>query len=672
MIGAAIAAETSENTAVPDHELQPVTVTADALTTRSDLAPDSPTNPYRTEESARVGTEVFTKEDIQNLQPQDITDLLDKAVGLDVTYQGRRSPYRISQRGGGSFTYILDGAVLPPSSNRILYKIPLSAIEQIQVVRGSTSLTLGPSIPIGASGSGSGLNTGYIIITTKRPAKTEAALKASVEKATGSGQPTAHKESLFLGTKGEASSSLEGYVGGLIARMDKPSKNTWFDGQDSDGMMGVTGFKAGKFSLNMMAYHDSGRFEMQRGVKEDGALDTAKWYYDPLKITVYTSDMTMEWTPAQTSLLNVFYTRYEQDEHNGSFATDTLTEREYEEKTKGFGFRHNAQFGDTLVQVGAQMSNSTGFGPNTNKTYNKYDTTVTGWSGSVEQRLFDGRLVLDGGYREDTKHIDNASTSAANDGVENDVDMAPAKVFALGAHYAILEKLAFDGRYFRGEQGTSGDFDMRAQTGSLHKEKQDRFELTLSGDPAPYIRPSLTWFSVDITNAKSASSTTYETDSGTYYYYTESNKLRQGLELVLSGNIGKGTSYKASWTRMLKNESESGGVTTDTLGETRPETLYTLILTEKWRAYTANLSVKAVDKWTQSQSAMGLAEVEDGLGDYTRVDVNVQRDFTINNLLLNVTLYGRNITDEKYATRYTTGYYYDRGCTLGTEVTLTY
>lgn len=669
-ISSAAAKDQGENDKTESRKLETLTVTANRLTTREDLAPDSLTNLYRTEKSAKAGTEIFTPEDIKNIQPKDINDLLNTAVGLNVTYQGRRSPYLVSQRGGGSCTYILDGAVLPPSSNRILYKIPMSAIEEIKVVRGSTSLTLGPSIPIGASGSGSGLNTGYIIIRTKRPEKTEAVLKASIEKGTG-GHPTAHKESVFLGTEGTFFSSLEGYFGGLIANMDKPSKDTWFDGQDSRGEMGVTGFRAGKFSLNMMTYHDSGCFEMQRGIDEDGIRSDVKWYYDPLKTTVYSGDMAMAWTSHHITLLNSFHTRYEQAEHNESFVSDTASMREYEEKTKGLGLRHHARFGGTLFQIGAQMSNSTGFGPNTKNKYNKYDTTVTGWSGSLEQRLFSGRLVIDGGYREDTKHIDNSSTSDEHNDVQSDVDMSPSKVFAIGSHYIITNMFTFDGRFFHGEQGTSGDFDIRAETGTLHHEKQDRIELTVSANPAPYVKPALTWFSVDMKNKKSATSATYETDTGTYYYYTESDELRRGLELMVSGSIGKGTSYKASWTHMLDSKSTEDGVTTDSLGTSNPENLYTLILTQKWLAYRANLSIKTVTEWEKSSSPRGTAEGLE-LGDYTRVDINIQRDFTIKDLMLNITLYGRNIAAENYATRYVTGYYYDRGCILGTEITLRY
>ena len=61
---------------------------------------------------------------------KDIFDLLNKTTGLDFTYQGRKHPYFVNMRGGGNVTYILDGAILPQAANRILYKLPMAAIEE--------------------------------------------------------------------------------------------------------------------------------------------------------------------------------------------------------------------------------------------------------------------------------------------------------------------------------------------------------------------------------------------------------------------------------------------------------------------------------------------------------------------------------------------------------------
>ena len=665
----------SAGTPTESQQLEPITVVDKPVSLRRDLDPNSLTNPYRVEASAQFGTEVFTQKDIQDLQPSDVYDLLDKATGINLTYQGRKSPFFISQRGGGGFTYIIDGAVLPPSTNRILSKIPISAIEQMQVVRGSTSLTLGPSIPIGASNSGSGLNTGYIIIRTKQPQKTTTVLTGSAEQSKG-GHPVATNVSLYAGTRIESSARAGGYIGALVAKMDRPSKTAWFDGRSSEGAMANTGFRTGKFNLNLMAYKDTGRFEMQRGVKVDGTLDNAKWYYDPLKTTVFSSDMTMQWTTDQTTLLNLFQTKYEQTEHNDSFSSTATTVKNYTEDTSGLGFRHNARFGNTLLQLGGQMSNSTGFGPNTSKGYNRYDTTVIGWSASVEQKLFKENLILDGGYREDTKHIKYSAAArnaaAAHDEANNDVDMAPSRIYAFGARWQISEMFILGGRYYHGDQGTTGDFDMQLLDGSQPEpERQDRIEIGLEADIAPYLRPSLTWFDITTKNEKSATSTTYQIDGATYYYYSEEDTVRRGVEVMIKGRIGKNTTYKASWTHMLDKESTSDNVTTDEIGVSIPENLYTLSIIHQWRAYRATLSIKQVDEWTNSSSPMGVAQWG-GLGDYTRVDANFRRDFKIRDLALGVTLYGRNLGDDHYSTRYVTGYYADRGRTIGLELSLAY
>ncbi|MGD9159897.1 MAG: TonB-dependent receptor plug domain-containing protein [Desulfobacteraceae bacterium] len=667
--------EKSKKRATSAQQIEPMTVVDKPVSMRQDLDLSSITNMYRVEKSAQFGTEVFRREDIENLEPSDVYDLLDKATGVTLTYQGRRSPFGVSQRGGGSYTYIIDGAVLPPSANRILYKLPVTAIEEMQIVRGSTSLTLGPAIPIGASNSGSGTVTGFIIIRTKQPEKAQAALSGSFEKHVG-GHPTATNESLYMGTKMEKSSGVNGYIGVLGSKMDRPSQDSWFDGRGGDAGMVNAGFNAGKFNINLMAYIDSGYIEMQRGIDVYGELSGVKWYYDPLKAKIFSTDMTMQWTPDQITLLNLFKTEYEQNENNESFVSDSASYRDYDEDTKGIGLRHNARFGNTLLQVGGQMSNSTGLGGNLYNGYWKYDTTVTGWSASVEHTMLEGNLSFDGGYREDTKHIDNSSAgrreSMANDDANNNVDMAPSKVFALGAHWRINDTYTLDGRYYRGEQGTVGDFDMRLEDDATpHRENQERVELAVGADFTSWLKPAVTWFNVDIENGKSASSNTYIIDDATYYYYTESDQLRRGIEVMLKGNILKNTSYTVTWTRMLDIESTSGGVTTDSIGTSKPEDLYSVKLNHKWNAYRINLSIKKVDKWLNSRSPMGVRETE-GLGDYTRIDANIKRDFKFNQFLLTASLYGRNLGNEHYSTRYVTGYYMDRGRSIGMQFTLTY
>ncbi len=339
-------------------------------------------------------------------------------------------------------------------------------------------------------------------------------------------------------------------------------------------------------------------------------------------------------------------------EHNESFANAIVSLRHYTEESSGYSLRHNAQFGNTFVQLGGQISNSNGFGPNLSNPYNNFDTTVKGWSGSVEQKLFDEALSLDGGYRRDITHSDVSSTVAANPLANHDVDLAPAQVFAFGARWKIHEMLALNARYFHGDEGTPSDFSMKTKTGvPLHAEKQERVELALEAAPASSFKPTLTWFDYTIDNQKSVltgannSLQTYTVNGETYYYYAEADVLRRGIELAVKGDVRQSTSYSFSWTHLTTNSSTTNGVTNDGVGVSTPADYFTALLSHAWEKYRANISVKQVSSWLTSASPVGIQNAD--LGGYTTVDANIMRTFPFSGYRLTATLYGRNLGDER-------------------------
>lgn len=652
--------------------LAPVNVTASEIVERDDLKTDSVTNLYRVESTARFGTEIITQKEIEAYAPKDFFDLLSHAIGVDYTYQGRKNPNGINIRGGGSLTYILDGAILPSTSGRLLTSLPMSAIEEIQIIRGSTALALAPSIGIGASNSGAGLNTGFIVIRTKQPKKTGGTLTAMMEKS--SSQPWTNGESLYLGTPlGSSNSAYTGYIGGMVSNYNRNSIDTWYDGSESQTAMINGGMNVDGFSLNIIGYQSNGTFEMQRGVKLDGTLDASKWSYDPIKTKILSVDGNMKWSENQTTLFSFGQTEYMNKEINTVFGSNTVpTPKRYDEDTKAYSLRHNARFGNTLLQLGGQKTNSTGFGSSGPNSYNKFDTTVTGWSASVEQKLFNGAVVLDAGYRQDIKHITDSSTNVTKIKANNDVDLAPAQVIALGALWQVNNMFALNGRYFQGNEGGSGDFDIKPEPGkpAFGAEMQERMELTLEAKITPYFKPMLTYFDIDFTNQKSATTTTYTdpNDGGLYYYYTESDSHREGLELAIDGELGKDTSYRFSWTHMLENkDTTAAGVSTDNIELNSPQDRFTALISHRWDNYRANISAQQVSIWHNSNSPGGASPYVD-LGDYTRVDASIVGDFKVGENTLSTKLYGRNLGDVNYATRYVTGYYYDRGRTLGLEI----
>ena len=641
---------------------------------RKELQAQSLENPYRVEASAEPGVETMTREDIAALAPKDVIDLLDKASGLNVTYQGRRSPFFVDERGGGNMTYILDGAVLPTQCNRILQSIPVEAIEEVKIVRGSTSLTLGPSIPLasssplGPTASGSGINTGFVIIRTRRPQATELRAASYAEKSVS--QPAAGGISAYGGSAYEDTANGSGvFIAGTVAHDDMPSKDSWYDGRNSDAYLLTGGFHYGKFAWAGNGYLSRARFEMQRGVTLSGALDNAKWAYDPLTTAVLSSNGTMAWSPDQVTLLDLYYTKYEQNEIDASFANSVVSTRYYSEKTGGANLRHSLRLGSTLIQVGGQYSWGRGFGPNTNQVYNNWEVEVYCFSGSVEQKLWKDQITLDAGYRQDAKHIDRSANKASLLAVDSDVTLSPSHVVTAGASWN-PGFLNLSARGFGGYEGTSGDFDLATKNGTkLHSEKQGRVEVSLEGTVLPYAKPMATWFLVDIENQKAASSDTYSVDGETYYYYTETSSIRQGLEFQLNGDLGQILSYGICWTHLLVNETDSSGNTTDNIGTSYPEDMVTGRISARWHGWQANFTAKEVGAWNTSVSAMGKA-ANVALGDYLRLDANLAKDFRMGKSYFTAELYGRNLLNDHYSTRYTTGYYKDRGLTVGTRLSV--
>jgi iron complex outermembrane receptor protein len=652
-----------------DQSLPTVDVTAE--TVREDLKPDSFANPYRTPLSNRLGTENFTADDIKKMQPKDVFDLLDKATGISVTYQGRKNPFFVKERGGGTFTYIIDGAVIPTVTQRILQRIPLAAIEEFKIVRDSTALTLGPLVGIGASGGGDGLTTGYIIIRTKQPQGNDLSLAVADEKSPD--QPNSHKESLFAGRRigsPAGKDGMNGYIAGFLSDFSRPSLDTWFDGQSGHAQMAKAGFGNEKASLNLSSFEEKGRFEMQRGIAPGtNVLDSSMWYYDPAKTTVKTATSTINWNPDQVTLASAFGTRFTQIETDASFASATKSVSSYDEGTSGYSLRHKARFGSTNVNLGTQSTHSWATGSSGPTPNTRWGSTVRGYAATVEQALLEDRLSLDAGYRRDSKHVDTTDTTVRM----NNIDMPPATALSLGGRWAATSVYAVNARYFDGKQGSaSSNFSMLPTPGTaLDPEKQRRKELAIEGKFSPTFSGTLTWFDVYIQNQKSQTSTAYTYNSAQYYYYTQSNNQRSGNELLIRGSLAPRTTYKASWTHMYRNISSNASVS-----KTNPNNLYDLSISHGWDVYTADFSIKRVDSFMGSNAAgptgTGTA-VNTMIGGYTRIDANLIRDFNWVGAAWSTTLYGRNLTNKHYYTQQgPTGLYPDRGRVLGIELRMDY
>jgi iron complex outermembrane receptor protein len=101
----------------------------------------------------------------------------------------------------------------------------------------------------------------------------------------------------------------------------------------------------------------------------------------------------------------------------------------------------------------------------------------------------------------------------------------------------------------------------------------------------------------------------------------------------------------------------------DTDNDSIPHHLISLRLGYTYQPFSANLMVRYVSPYDSNQFSVGNIYYE--IGNYTRLDANINYDFEIEKVQMRATLFGQNLTDERYQTRLG---WEDVGLTFGLEL----
>ena len=156
------------------------TVPVTGAKARADLAPADVRNPFRTTLSSVNHTQTIGRDEIEQLRPRDVFELLNNASGVVATQGSRKGFSGLTIRGDSNFRWIVDRIYLQPTmASRILRSLPVMAIEEVKVVRGGSALTLGPMV--GSASPGGAPVDGFVIVRTRKPAKAEMQLRAATE-----------------------------------------------------------------------------------------------------------------------------------------------------------------------------------------------------------------------------------------------------------------------------------------------------------------------------------------------------------------------------------------------------------------------------------------------------------------------------------------------------------
>ena len=658
------------------------TVVVSGAATPPELIPVSPRNAFRLPESSTSHSQTITREEIEDLRPRDVFELLNSGTGVIATQGSRKGFSGLTIRGDSNFRWIVDGAYLQPNlAGRIMKNIPVMAIQEVTIVRGASALTMGPMT--GSASPGGAPVDGFVIVRTRKPARNEAQARLAMESF------DTVQAGVWLGKamKGEESKS---YVAGLLNYSDTNGPkdildngagyNTW---REANSGLFKAGLDTAGWLINFMAYKDEGSFGIPNANNHFTSGNpptfgtTGDWRIDPTQSDIYVLSGSKQWNPGHTTLFNLSRTESHQ------ILNTSLNDNE----NTHINLRHNIDFGKTRVLLGGDYQHwNNPSGMNYFEGIPREEKT-SGWFGQIEHKLMEDRLALDASYRTDSvkvvRGLDYYTAGAQPPGglnsplIYRNRTLPEATFFSLGASWHIADDWKASARYGGNQQASNG---LNAMPGvTLGDDEQKKWEIGLEGHINTWFNPTLTYFQRTVKNEKSVKGFTYTSQTAATVTcrssvattgaaatrwngtsdisecYGQDDTVRAGIELAITGNFAERSSYRLGITEFSRRTN---------VQSTTPRTTADLSVTHGLGRYTLTGALKYVTAYKGGANDAGSY-----LGGYTRYDLGLGYDARLMGTPVKATLYGRNLGDEKYET---SNGIQDAGRVLGVEVLLTF
>lgn len=661
---------------------QSVTITGSTL--RDDLSPKSSRNPYRTAESSTNHEQVIGRDEIEQLRPKDLFELLNTATGVIATQGSRKGFSGLTIRGDSNFRWIVDGAMLQPTmASRMVKAIPVMAIEQVKVVRGGSALGLGPMT--GSASPGGAPVDGFIIVTTRKPVKREAQIQLAAESF------DATKANAWLGLRLD-DDGRKSYVAGVISRAETNGPSDLLDNgatynlaSQSTAGLAKAGIEVAGWGVDFMLYQDDGSFQIPNA--NSHGTGQGSWYMDPSRSRMASLTGSRSWSKSQTTLFGLTRTESRQKFWTANTSAGPYSAVQNDNLQTQMYVRHVADFGGT--RVSASLDQVHWDAPNGQQYYEgiQREEKTSGWSLQAEHSLTSA-LSLDASVRRDRVHVLHGldyyiggaqPPGGVNSPLRYQDRTLPAATFAsLGASYELISDWKLAARFTQGKQAF--DAALNPAPGVVFSEDaQQKWELGLEGRVGGWLTPSINWFHREVKNEKSVAGYTYRATNGSTQTcragaipatgalslaagqtplpcYGQADTLREGIELAIGVNPTATSSLRASVTHFTELSSLAESTT--------PKTVADLAFGHSMGDFTLTGALKHVTRYKGSST-----DATAWLGGYTRLDLGLAYQLRIAGAPSRVTVYGRNLTDKRYET---SNGVQDAGRALGVELTTSF
>lgn len=640
---------------------------------QDNLDSNSPKNPYRTAPSSESHVEVITREQIEELHATNIFEVMNTATGVVSTLGSRKGGFGgLMIRGDSNFRWIIDGAYLQPDmASRILAALPVFSIQEIKIVRGSSSLTLGPMVG-SATASGAPVD-GFVVVETRKPRKDEVQLRGSA------GTYNTYQADLWAG-KVMNDQDLKAYVAGLAFKnsTDGPNETvynslTYNAGSQTGGGLIKGGMETYGINIDVMGYVARGTQQIQNYNKSFSATAPGNWKVDPSDNDLFILNAAKSWDESNTTLASIsrntsyqsLYspTKYQNNNENNFMNLKHVFAKDTYRVTLGADYLHwNNPTGMNYYE-GIQREEST-----------------TGLFTQLEKSFLDKDLNFDASYRQDQVKVQHGLDSyfGGQAGQRNtslmyaNRTLNPAKFYTLGAQYRVLPETKLNARYGGANQSPQNVTPMPGIT--LGNDQQTKVEFGVEQKVSPLLNPAINYFSRQVTNEKTIGGYNRQTGvpvtncslteasvisqtTGLYSAcYNQGNTNRSGLEYSTQGVFAERSNYRASWT----NFTTLSGAYTSLI---TPRNIGDLTFAHGIEKFTLTGSVKYVAQYYGITATSSVPTMK--IGNYTNFDAGLSYDMVVDSVALTTTLYGKNLSNIKYQT--TTGIQ-DWGRVFGVEV----
>lgn len=592
---------------------------------------------YSEPQSFKNNTQVFEREDFQNMPVRNAYEMLDYATGAFIQTQGRKSPYFASVRAGSNLGIIIDGAYLPaPAASKVLMRLPVTAIESMTIVRDASALNLGPLTSI-VGPMTSSRTEGFIVIKTlsafKKP-KTELHTRLA-----------SHGE---VGIDGTASTHLSENIAvrGVLGTERRDGAPGYVNGHENlAGVWKMEGYHD-KMDWQVNFFHADGEQKLQRGQTTSGVQDS-KWSYDPMSLRMINSQAGYHWNEQNSTAARFSYSESNADLQQYDYTKPAFYKEEKTiERFSNLDLSHAYKNGGNMLRLGynwMHYHNPTGM-----LYYPGFERKETIQSLYLQDEYRADRFSLDFGLRTDLRKIDVGYEDTFKiiggqkkpfKNITKNVELDPLITAAIGGSYRVTNASLLTLRTLYTEQQPVSVYT--SNNSSLPKEKRLRLELGWQQSWHELFSTTLTGFQEKLEDAAYiASQTPDPTSPGEFLnVYGSAGWENQGVELEMRGKKGP-YGYLVGLSYVEPGKTPTGVVNL-------PKELVRAQLYYHGSQWTADFGARSMDKYLSANKAgTGTA------GGFVTFDSSVGRNFKAMNAEHKISVFAKNFTDEKYETVY--------------------